>query len=184
MRKIFQLQVLLLSVLLVIPVFAYADDGTTGARILNQPVGARVQGMGEAFTAVADDLSALHYNPAGLGFQEQNNISAMYIRSVSDVYYGFLGGSYSNRWRGGCRQPNDSAGRGNRNKQSGWIKSNFARGARLFIYHGLRFCFGKYPCHYTLGLMAKSFPALCWSNILRRRVHWISADIIKRRWKG
>src|SRR5579863_9528269 len=32
-------------------------------------LGARAAGMGTAFTSVADDGSALFYNPAGIGFQ-------------------------------------------------------------------------------------------------------------------
>ena len=46
-------------VTLISPVFSV---GTTGASLLKQFVGARAPGMGEAYTAVADDIYALHYN--------------------------------------------------------------------------------------------------------------------------
>lgn len=40
--------------------------GTTAVPILQTPLSARAAGMGTSFTAVADDSSALYYNPAGL----------------------------------------------------------------------------------------------------------------------
>ncbi len=45
--------------------------------------------MGEAFSAVADDAQALHYNPAGLSSIQSNEVSLMYIHSILDIYYGY-----------------------------------------------------------------------------------------------
>lgn len=41
-------------------------SGGAGANFLEVETGARPMGMGGAFTAVADDVTALHWNPAGL----------------------------------------------------------------------------------------------------------------------
>jgi hypothetical protein len=40
--------------------------GSASANFIETEVGARAMGMGGAFTAVADDVTALHWNPAGL----------------------------------------------------------------------------------------------------------------------
>jgi len=42
------------------------------------PVGSRPSGMGNAYTAIADDGSAPFYNPAGIGQISNTNISIMY----------------------------------------------------------------------------------------------------------
>ena len=56
--------------------------------------GARASGMGEAFVALADDATAVYWNPAGLAFQTGNEITIMHMQwlpqLVSDMYYEFL----------------------------------------------------------------------------------------------
>lgn len=56
----------LLSALLLAPALAFS----AGSAIitLEMPVGARQLGMGEAGAALADDATAMYYNPAGLAF--------------------------------------------------------------------------------------------------------------------
>jgi tetratricopeptide (TPR) repeat protein len=60
---------LLAALLLPAPAIAAFED--LGA-------GARGPGMGDAFTAVADDVYAIHYNPAGLGTLERPQMGAAY----------------------------------------------------------------------------------------------------------
>lgn len=59
--------------------------------------GARAPGMGNAFTAVADDVYAIHYNPAGLAWLERPQLGAAYsklymgLSDKSDLGTSFLG---------------------------------------------------------------------------------------------
>lgn len=51
--------------------------------------GARAPGMGDAFTALADDAYAIHYNPAGLAQMERPQFAASYAK----LYAGLSDGS-------------------------------------------------------------------------------------------
>lgn len=50
--------------------------------------GSRPDGMAGAFTAVADDLSAIHYNPAGLVLVKKQEIALLYYPLYEAVSYG------------------------------------------------------------------------------------------------
>lgn len=78
--------------LLLFASFVYAAEktGTTGAQFLKIGVGARPVGMGEAFCAVADDINALYWNPAGLSGIDQRQATAMYISWFESINYGYL----------------------------------------------------------------------------------------------
>ena len=65
---------IMLTLLLVVVLLAtglvstsYADISNAAVLFLRIAPGARAAGMGEAFVAIADDATAVHYNPAGLG---------------------------------------------------------------------------------------------------------------------
>jgi hypothetical protein len=68
--------------------YAMADGaGTSSAEFLKLGVGARAIGMGEAYTAQADDVHSLYWNPAGLAFMQQRQASFMYSQFLKDVNY-------------------------------------------------------------------------------------------------
>jgi TolA-binding protein len=48
-------------------------------------VGARVTGLGQAYTAVADDVYSVYYNPAGLATLERREFSTSYSRLLTGV---------------------------------------------------------------------------------------------------
>lgn len=53
--------------------------GEAGAQFLKIPIGPKACAMGEAFAAVADDASCLHWNPAGLSRLHSQQIMVMHI---------------------------------------------------------------------------------------------------------
>jgi hypothetical protein len=66
-----------------LPAASYAaGPGTSAAAFLNLGFGARPMAMGEAFTAVSDDASALHYNPAGLALGPEGRYECLLSHSL------------------------------------------------------------------------------------------------------
>ena len=63
--------------------------GTSGAQFLKIGAGARSTAMGEAFVAVADDVNAVYYNPAGLAGLERPEMTAMHTQWVQGMNYDF-----------------------------------------------------------------------------------------------
>ncbi len=74
---------------------AYAKHNT-GAKCLTFGIGARASGMGEAMGAIADDASAMYWNPAGLGFIQNMQVMASHHQLYLDIsdgcYHNFIGG--------------------------------------------------------------------------------------------
>ena len=66
---------------------------STWASFEQLPTGARPAGMGDAFTAVADDVHATYYNPAGLVQLHRSEFAADYSR----LYSGLSDGSNISR---------------------------------------------------------------------------------------
>lgn len=70
---------------LLCPAAAYAGGaGSAGMQVLKTDMSPRAFGMGGAFVAVADDIYAMNYNPAGLGQLYIPEASAMYLSGFGD----------------------------------------------------------------------------------------------------
>ena len=76
--------------------------GEAGVPSMIIPPGARANGMGEAYVAIANDATAAWWNVGGLAFVPNNNLALMHSQLVpdlaNDVYYEFLG--YSHQLKG------------------------------------------------------------------------------------
>jgi long-subunit fatty acid transport protein len=66
---------------------ASPNAGTSTAQFLKLGAGARASGMGEAFAGVADDATAIYWNPAGLGGIERGSLSVMHAAWLDDISY-------------------------------------------------------------------------------------------------
>jgi tetratricopeptide (TPR) repeat protein len=67
-----------------------AGAGTTSLNFLKISQGARQSGMGEAFTAIADDVNAIYWNPAGLGQLTRNQVCFQQAFWMVDVNFQYL----------------------------------------------------------------------------------------------
>ncbi len=71
---------------------AVAQDGQGGTESnLSFGYGARSMGMGHAFTAIADDPTAVFWNPAGLEYIYQQSVTLFHMSLFEGTNYDFLG---------------------------------------------------------------------------------------------
>jgi hypothetical protein len=110
---------------LFVPAIALAQDqqlggqrrGTSSLEFLKIGVGARAEGMGEAFVSVANDPSALYWNPAGIGSQLRREIQFNSTSYPGDIRYNHielvlpsaaLGGSFGIQMGGFAAEMNET----------------------------------------------------------------------------
>ncbi len=82
-------------------VAAAYEPGTSGLLFLRLGVGERAAAMGEAYTALADDATALYWNPAGLAYLENTQVHLMHnewLSSVRQEYAGVAHATESGGW--------------------------------------------------------------------------------------
>jgi hypothetical protein len=68
---------------------ARADQGTTAASFLKLGTSPRAIAMADAFGGVADDVSAIQYNPGGLGFLPDKELTFMHALWFLDIFYDY-----------------------------------------------------------------------------------------------
>lgn len=90
--------VLLLFTLLLLHLPATAQVGITAVPFLQIEPDSRASGMGVTGVAVADDASAVFWNPAGLAFQTKSQIGTTYANWLpgfnTDLFYNYVVGTY------------------------------------------------------------------------------------------
>jgi len=96
MNRLFRPGVIFLIILLFLAyfpnsVFSFSGVGTTTGNFLKMDIGTRAIGMGEAFCALADDVSAMRWNPAGLAFAFNPELETMHSFWLGNISHEFLG---------------------------------------------------------------------------------------------
>ncbi len=71
-----------------------SGQGGTLSNFADLGFGARAMGFGNAFTAVADDPTAVHWNAAGLDYIYQQSLTAFHASLYEGTLYSFLGYAY------------------------------------------------------------------------------------------
>ncbi|MCX6164570.1 MAG: PorV/PorQ family protein [Ignavibacteriae bacterium] len=87
----------LVILVLFFTVVSYAQNdgaGNTGLAFLKLGVGARALAMGEAYSSVCDDGTAVIYNPARLNTGNNNNVTLMYNSAMKDLTNNFIGAKF------------------------------------------------------------------------------------------
>ncbi|MFA6318965.1 MAG: PorV/PorQ family protein [Elusimicrobiota bacterium] len=79
------------TLLVVLLLAATQSWGGETAQFLKIGVGARAVGLGGAYTAVGEDVTAMAWNPGGLASMEKREVGAMYADLVAETRYSFLG---------------------------------------------------------------------------------------------
>jgi len=94
-KIIIHLSVTILMIITLHPISAYSQGESAVPFLLIAP-NSRASGMGESGTGIADDASAIFWNPAGLAFQKGQEISITHSNwlpqfMMSDLFYEYLG---------------------------------------------------------------------------------------------
>lgn len=71
----------------------FTKAGSTGGLLLKMPVGARAIAMGGAFSGMADDISAIYWNPAGVALFQDNLAGFEYAQLFGGIGHGFVAAS-------------------------------------------------------------------------------------------
>jgi hypothetical protein len=68
----------------------FSQVGSRAAEFLTVPVGARGTALGSAFSAAADDITAIYWNPAGLAFMDRAQAFYTFVNMPLDVNLSYV----------------------------------------------------------------------------------------------
>ncbi len=65
--------------------------GTTAAKFLAIGVGSRANGLGNAFVGIANDATAMYWNPSGISQLNNTELVVNYTQWIADIYFSYMG---------------------------------------------------------------------------------------------
>ncbi|MCL2064925.1 MAG: PorV/PorQ family protein [Candidatus Cloacimonetes bacterium] len=68
----------------------FGKAGTASMQFLKLGIDARAIGMGEAYTAVTDDVSSVFWNPAGIAWKYETQVFISHTNWVAETYHDFV----------------------------------------------------------------------------------------------
>ncbi len=89
MKNIIQYLILVLILITSTTIAQTQKTGTTAAQVLKFNVGPRAIGMGGAFTAVSDDITAMYWNPGGTANIQMNEAFFNHTSLYADIRHDF-----------------------------------------------------------------------------------------------
>jgi len=88
-------KLIVIILVIVIQAFSFAQDfskvGTAAAQFLKIGVGARAMGLAGSFTAIANDVSTLYWNPAGITNFSSFSFAVSHTEWFADISHDFAG---------------------------------------------------------------------------------------------
>lgn len=96
MKKIIVLSLTVLLMVGLLNARPFGKTGTAALQFLKFGVDARAVGMGEAYTAVTDDISSVYWNPAGLAPALKNQFFFSHTNWPANIMHEFAAASYTN----------------------------------------------------------------------------------------
>ena len=72
-------------------VYGVNKIGTTAAKFLSIEVGSNAVGMGGAYTSIANDATAMYWNPAGLSFHDTKEVYFNHANWIADISFDYFG---------------------------------------------------------------------------------------------
>jgi hypothetical protein len=141
--------ILLLLLLVAFSGTVWAQGEYSAAVLLVNP-DSRVVSMGGAGVALADDISAVYLNPAGLGFQSNGEVALHYSRLLPGLYDGlhFVSATYKNKFRDygtfGVAVYHMQQGEGDIMDASGTVLGDYTSSESVLLFSAGHRC-AKYP---------------------------------------